>query len=296
MNQNIQQNTTITNEEKTATGAFFNLILTSGKKAFELAVGELLYILNIFFKGVLGEMQGMTVGQKDARTEYERSVSLLNAIRVVMQDPAFQAEIIKLTGLVETALKPALHMISNIISKEGEVLGKSAYKLTNTITRNIVEGLEDGLDGAVGAVPGLGPIWEAIKIITLVIQSGSEISIGFLTAFTTLANAYVQVIEEISTPVADVLKSAIRMFDLIKNARQNVIDATENATKYVDSIQPTIQKPLQQSLENTIQKPLQQSLENTIQKPLQQSLENTIQKPLQNVNTNLKGGKKLKVH
>lgn len=282
MNQNIQQNRTITNEEKSAIGAFFDLILTSGKKAFELAIGELLYILNIFFKGVLGEMQGMTIGQKDAKTEYERSVSLLNAIRIVMQDPEFQAEIIKLTGLVETALKPALDMISNIIDKEGEVLGKSAYKLTNTLTRNVLGGLEDGLDGAVGAVPLLGPIWEAIKIITLVIQSGSEISIGFLTAFTTLANAYVEVIEEISTPVADVLKSAIRMFDLIKNARQNVINATEKATNYVDSIQPTIKNPLQNKIQNTLQ--------NKVQQPLQ----NKIQQPLQRANTNLKGGKKLK--
>ena len=149
-------------QEQTIIGSFFNLLLTSGKKAFELALGELLFILNMFFKGVLGEMQGITMEAKDVNSEYQRSLSLLNAIRKVMQDPVFQQEIMKLTGLLETALKPILEIVPKIIEQEGEDLGKSAYKLTNTLTRNVIGGLEDGLDGAVAAIPIVGSVWEAI--------------------------------------------------------------------------------------------------------------------------------------
>jgi len=229
-------------QEQTIIGSFFNLLLTSGKKAFELALGELLYILNMFFKGVLGEMQGITMEAKDVNSEYQRSVSLLNAIRKVMQDPVFQQEIMKLTGLLETALKPILKIVPKIIDEEGKDLGKSAYKLTNTLTRNVIGGLEDGLDGAVAAIPIVGSVWEAIKIITLGIQSGAEISITFLDAATKIANAYIEIIGNVSKPVADVIQSALHIFELISNARENVIKTAESASDYVNSIQPTILK------------------------------------------------------
>ena len=277
-------------QEESIIGSFFNLILTSGKKAFELALGELLFILNIFFKGVLGEMQGITMEAKDVKSEYQRSVSLLNAIRKVMQDPIFQQEIRKLTGLLETALKPILEIVSKLIEQEGEDLGKSAYKLTNTLTRNVINGLEDGLDGAVAAVPIVGSIWEAVKIITLGIQSGAEISITFLDAATKIANAYIEIIGNVSKPIADVLQSAIRIFDLIRNARENVINATDAASQYVDSIQPTALKrkvnQASQQVAQNVNKQLEQKTRQATQN-VNKQLEQKARQATQNVNKQL---------
>jgi len=227
--------------EETIAGSILELVGTTGKKAFELAVGELLSVLNLFFGSVLGEMQAFTSEPKNINDEYQRSVSLLNAIRIVMQDPEFQVEVIKLTGFIEEILRPIMSSLTTLVEQEGNDLAKSAYKLTNTLTRNSIKGIEDGLDGAIAAVPGVGTIWEAIKLITLAIQSGSEISLAFLNAATKFAKAYLEVIGTVSPNVANVLKSALSIFELIQNAREKVIKTTQGATQLVNNINQAAQ-------------------------------------------------------
>ena len=241
----------------TIAGSILELLGSTGKKAFELAVGELLSVLNLFFSSILGEMQAFTSEPKNINDEYQRSVSLLNAIRIVMQDPEFQAEIMKLTGFLEDVLRPILTSLTTLVEQEGNDLAKSAYKLTNTLTRNAIGGIEDGIDGAVAAIPGVGTVWEAIKLITLAIQSGTEISIAFLDAATKFANAYLEVIGTVSPNVANVLKSALSIFELIQNAREKVIQTTQNATQFVDNIKTPLSENISKRVVSSIPKPSQ---------------------------------------
>jgi hypothetical protein len=243
--------------QDTIAGSILELVGSTGKKAFELAVGELLSVLNLFFSSILGEMQAFTSEPKNINDEYQRSVSLLNAIRVVMQDPEFQAEIMKLTGFLEDIIRPIMTSITTLVEQEGDDLAKSAYKLTNTLTRNAIGGIEDGVDGAVAAIPGVGTIWEAIKLITLAIQSGTEISIAFLDAATKFANAYLDIIGTVSPNVANVLKSALSIFELIQNARERVIQTTQNARQFVDNIKTPLGKNISKRVVSAIPKPSQ---------------------------------------
>lgn len=243
--------------QDTISSSILELVGSTGKKAFELAVGELLSVLNLFFSSILGEMQAFTSEPKNINDEYQRSVSLLNAIRVVMQDPEFQAEVMKLTGFLEDVLRPILTSLTTLVDQEGNDLAKSAYKLTNTLTRNAIGGIEDGIDGAVAAIPGVGTIWETIKIITLAIQSGTEISIAFLDAATKFATAYIQVIGTVSPNIANVLKSALSIFELIQNARERVIQTTQNATQFVDNIKTPLSNNISKRVASAIPKPSQ---------------------------------------
>ena len=145
----------------------------------------------------------------------------------------------------------------------------------------------------------LVPFGKPFKIITLGIQSGAEISITFLDAVTKIANAYIEIIGNVSKPVADVIQSALRIFDLVRNARENVIKSADAASEYVDSIQPTALKRKANQATQRVAQNVNKQIDEKARQVTQQAIRprRPVPPPRPNTTPSQNGGKKkIKIH
>lgn len=193
-----------------------------GTSIFTFVFDKYLGIVNSFLSAVYNQLGELIPENSSSMSRYEQAKIMSKMIDDAFKDPVFQAQLNAFMSNIKQVIVPFLEEMDDLFAKEGDNLANSAFKIANRVSRNAVNGVFDGVESGLGAIPVVGSAIDLLKILQAVLDSASVVSVEFFKNMTMFMDKLLNTFGETSGPAINTIAAVRDIFESIKKMQDRL--------------------------------------------------------------------------